>query len=315
MIKRYISAFLCVAVLFGMSACSLFGGGNKAVATVNGEEISASVYRYFLDNLKSQIGDSDTVDGMPAAEYASEKALEAAVQLYVTAQKAEDLGVEFTDEMQTQLDSQISDMKTQAGSQEKYLESLEQYGLDEETYNLLLKYTLLQSAVAEKVQSEYTTEQINDFYNNDMVNVQLIQLKTVDANNQPLSQSEIESKKKLAEELSDRIKAGENFADLKAQYNEDLANTDLGYMVSKYSNFSQPFIDAAMSLEVDGVSDVIELSEGFYIIKRYNHVDNSEMFTSAQTDILSCMYSRDVELWTQAAVVEYNEDAIDAVEY
>ena len=314
-IKRYISALLCFALMFALCSCSIVGNGNSAVATVNGEEISASVYRYFLSNLKSQIGDAETVDGRPASEYASEKALEAAVQLYVTAQKAQELGVEFTQDMQKQLDTQISDLKTQAGSQEKYLESLEQYGLDEQTYTLLLKYTLIQGVVTEKVQSEYTIEQINDFYNNDMVNVQQILLKTTDDNNQPLSDSEIADKKALAEELLERINNGENFSDLKAQYNEDLANTELGYMVSEYSNFVEPFIKASMKLEVGQVSDIVESSYGYHIIKRYNHVDNSEMFTSAQTDILSCMFQRDVQLWTQAATVEYNDDVISSVEY
>lgn len=313
MIKRYISIFISIVLLLSLCACSF--GSNKAVAVVNDEKISSSVYQYFLSNLKSQIGDAQTVDGQPAAQYASQLALDAAVKLYVTAQKAESFGIDFTDDMQKQLDDQISALKIQAGSDEKYSEFLSQYGLDEDDYELLLKYTLIQDAVKEKVTSEYTSAAINEFYNSEMVNVQNILFKTVDDANVPLGEDVVKEKKALAEKVLTRINNGESFSALKSQYNEDIANTELGYMVSEYSNFVEPFINASVALEVGQVSEIVESTYGYHIIKRFNHVDNGEMFTSAQTDILSCLFERDVELWTQGSEIEYFNDVIESIEY
>ena len=311
--KRVVSCLISLVLLISLCACSF--GSDKPVAVVNGEKISSSVYQYFLYNLKAQIGDAQTVDGMPAAEYASKLALDAAVKLYVTAQKADSLDITFTDDMQKQLDEQISTFKLQAGSDEKYVEALSQYGLAEKDYELLLKYTILQDSVKEKVTSEYSAEQINDFYNNEMVNVQNILFKTVDDANMPLAEDVIKEKKALAETVLGRINSGESFAALKSQYNEDIANTELGYMVSQHSNFVEPFIKASMALEVGNVSEIVESTYGYHIIKRFNHVDNGEMFTSAQTDILSCLFERDVNLWTQASEIEYFDDVIDSIEY
>jgi len=311
--KRVVSCLISLVLLISLCACSF--GGDKPVAVVNGEKISSSVYQYFLYNLKAQIGGAQTVDGMPAAEYASKLALDAAVKLYVTAQKADSLDITFTDDMQKQLDEQISTFKLQAGSDEKYVEALSQYGLAEKDYELLLKYTILQDSVKEKVTSEYSAEEINDFYNNEMVNVQNILFKTVDDANMPLAEDVIKEKKALAETVLGRINSGESFAALKSQYNEDIANTELGYMVSQHSNFVEPFIKASMALEVDNVSEIVESTYGYHIIKRFNHVDNGEMFTSAQTDILSCLFERDVNLWTQASEIEYFDDVIDSIEY
>ena len=114
--KRVVSCLISLVLLISLCACSF--GSDKPVAVVNGEKISSSVYQYFLYNLKAQIGDAQTVDGMPAAEYASKLALDAAVKLYVTAQKADSLDITFTDDMQKQLDEQISTFKLQAGSDE-----------------------------------------------------------------------------------------------------------------------------------------------------------------------------------------------------
>ncbi len=312
--KRIALIILGLLMLVSLCACS-FGGNDKAVAVVNGEEISASVYQYFLSNLKSQIGDAQMVDGKPAAEYASDLALEAAVKLYVTAQKADSYDIEFTDDMKKQLDEQIDAFKLQAGSDDKYIEALSLYGLTEEDYKLLLKYTLMQDAVKEKVTAEYSSQQINEFYNDEMVNVQNVLFKTVDDANLPLGEDVIAEKKSLAESVLKRINNGESFEALKQQYNEDVANTELGYMVSQYSNYVEPFIKASMALEVGQVSDIVESTYGYHIVKRFNHVDNSEMFTSAQTDILSCLFERDVELWTQGSDIEYFYDVIESIEY
>ena len=131
----------------------------------------------------------------------------------------------------------------------------------------------------------------------------------------PLPDDAIARKKAIAQQVWDKIMAGESFADLKAQYNEDKDNTEVGYMVSKYSAWAQPFIEASLALEVDGVSGVVESSYGYHIIQRFNHVDNSDMFTSFQSDIVSCMFRRDVGLWMKSADVEYNDDVIKSVKY
>ncbi len=86
-----------------------------------------------------------------------------------------------------------------------------------------------------------------------------------------------EKAKKLADEVLEKVKAGEDFYKLIAEYNLDpgMALTDsdditsiTGYYITKDYSFVQEYIDGAFALKEGETSDLVETSYGYHIIKR-----------------------------------------------
>lgn len=83
------------------------------------------------------------------------------------------------------------------------------------------------------------------------------------------TQKSKEEAKKKAGDVLNRIKKGEDFAELAKKYSEDPGSVknggDLGYF--KAGMMVKPFEDAAFAMKSGGVSEVIETDFGFHIIK------------------------------------------------
>lgn len=84
--------------------------------------------------------------------------------------------------------------------------------------------------------------------------------------------------KKLADEVLQKAKDGEDFYQLIADYNydpgmalkdkDDITSID-GYCFTKDYSFVQEFLDGSFALEVDEISDIVESKDyGYHIIKR-----------------------------------------------
>ncbi|MBL8740950.1 MAG: peptidylprolyl isomerase [Myxococcales bacterium] len=76
--------------------------------------------------------------------------------------------------------------------------------------------------------------------------------------------------KKLAEEVRDKARRGDDFSALVTQYSEDSVTRDgLGSLGKfKRSEMVKEFSDAAFALAVGGVSDPVETGFGYHVIKR-----------------------------------------------
>jgi parvulin-like peptidyl-prolyl isomerase len=76
--------------------------------------------------------------------------------------------------------------------------------------------------------------------------------------------------KKLAEEVRDKARKGDDFSALVTQYSEDSVTKDgLGSLGKfKRAEMVKEFSDAAFALAVGGVSDPVETGFGYHVIKR-----------------------------------------------
>lgn len=86
-----------------------------------------------------------------------------------------------------------------------------------------------------------------------------------------------EKAKKLADEVLEKVKSGEDFYKLIDEYNLDpgmtLTDSDditsiAGYYITKDYSFVQEYIDGAFALKEGETSDLVETSYGYHIIKR-----------------------------------------------
>src|SRR5690606_29530096 len=74
----------------------------------------------------------------------------------------------------------------------------------------------------------------------------------------------------LARELQEKAASGANFEELAQEHSDDPGSAANGGSLGRFSRGQMvpEFSDAAFSLEIDGISDVVESPFGYHIIKR-----------------------------------------------
>src|SRR5437763_13727165 len=107
-----------------------------------------------------------------------------------------------------------------------------------------------------------------------MVRASHILIATSDpATGTEMSESEKKAKRKIADDLLKRAKAGEDFAKLAKENSEDPGSKDKGGEYTFPRGQMMPeFEAAAFSLNTNQVSDVVTTPYGFHIIKLYEKI-------------------------------------------
>ncbi len=274
--------FFCVLILpllFSLTNCS--PGGDKggaegdAAAVVNGvpipmEELDQAVER--VTNQYKQFGmpfDSTKVDSL------KEQLLDTMVKTELLYQESKEAGFVLTEE---ELEDEIQTIKDQYPDEETFQKILEGQGLTNETFidqmarNLTIRDYIEDRAAkregpTEEEKEQYYEEHKEEYKHAEEVAARHILLQT-DKEAPPDS---LEKKKEKMESLLQRVKEGEDFAELAKEHSDcpsapkggDLGFFSRGMMV-------KPFEEAAFSLEVGEVSDVVKTSYGYHIIKIYD---------------------------------------------
>jgi parvulin-like peptidyl-prolyl isomerase len=128
----------------------------------------------------------------------------------------------------------------------------------------------LNISVTDAEAKDYYTNHPADFEQPEKVRLCDILLLTVNPNTgTPLPVDQQQAKRKKMDDLLKRAHSGENFTNLAAQYTEDPASKDNAGELPPVSRdqMSPELAAAAFSLTNNQVSDVIEMSYGYYIIK------------------------------------------------
>ena len=133
--KNLICAILSAAML--MTGCSFKKVDTKqTVATVNGTDISAEFYLFYLTQVKKQMNsggvedfwDTAELEGKKLIETAREKALDEVINAVIIEQKAKEQGITITKDEENWINSQVTSMSAQLGSRDKYNEWLKERG-------------------------------------------------------------------------------------------------------------------------------------------------------------------------------------------
>jgi len=167
-----------------------------------------------------------------------------------------------------ELDNILNYQYSRSGGEEKFLQILEESGIDIEfVKESIEKDLLIQNYLEEFFNSEITVseEAVQKAYQEDKTaSVRHILMLT-----QEKSDAEKQELRDKMEEILSRVKKGEDFAELAKTYSEDPGSKDNGGL---YENFSRgkmvpPFEEAAFSLPVGEISDIVETTFGYHIIK------------------------------------------------
>lgn len=293
--KRFILLFTClVLILSVLAGCSgkndSAQNADEKVVTVNGKIINSKVIDYYLYAEKLNNPDSSEEEMETAA------IKQAARHIYVS-ELCDEKEIKIDENGRQTVDSQIDSVIMQYGSKDELVKEISKYGLDYDTYYGLVENAYLEGLLKTEMTKTYSDQQRLDFFNNEMVNVQHILFMLVDENQNPLEDSVVKEKKAIAEEVLSEINNGADFLEMVSEYNEDPGLTSDGYMVSRYSNFVKPFLEASMDLEVGEVSGLVETAYGYHIIKRFDHTGNTELFEDTKDEINDCLFEKQFDEW------------------
>ena len=149
------------------------------------------------------------------------------------------------------------------------VEDLRAKAAQEATAKATLKREL-NIVVSDEDAKDFYAKNPADFEQPELAHVRHILLMTIDpATHTPLSTNTVAAKKKQAEDLLKRAKAGEDFAALAKQFSEDPGSKENGGELPEFprGQMVPEFEAAAFALAKDQVSDIVTSQFGFHIIK------------------------------------------------
>ncbi len=165
----------------------------------------------------------------------------------------------------------LNEQYQRAGGQEQFLQMLEQNGMDLENVKASIESDLLIQTYLEEFLRDLTEvneQEIQEAYQADKTaSVRHILLLT-----QGKSDAEKAEIYKQMEGILARVRKGEDFSELAKLYTEDPGSKENGGL---YEDFGRgrmvpPFEEAAFTVPVGEVSDIVETSYGYHILKIEN---------------------------------------------
>lgn len=266
--KRFIIILLCTILLV---ACSDVGSGSndsRTVLKIDGHEVTHDEYTYFYMNTLYDFTINDSnFNKIKDNQLLLDTVLSTLVRHYAVYKLADQYDIKYDSEMKKSVDEEIEYTIEVYGGEEEYYAALEENYMTGDCYRKILEINQLEIAVRAYLIDEYTSdipaddETVEEDFNVNFVRATHI---FIDKDNG----STDEENRKLAEELSNRIKNGESFDDLQKEYGQDIGiDYKNGYYLT-YGLYNQTFENTAYSLEINEISNAVESSVGFHIVKR-----------------------------------------------
>lgn len=295
------------------------------ILTIEGEEIPLDQYRFYYLRTLASVGGAESVIAMAGDQteevYTNlrDSATHSLKLSKVYRDFAAEKGVTVSDELLTELDNSIKQAKESLG-EEEFKKSLEaQYFSSEEEYRAFMQDILLQQQVLIDVYGEDILNNVKENY----VHVQhiLIPFETEQAASESTSggasasasgsestAADHSAELAKAEEVLEKAKNGDDFAALMTEYSQDPGQPEEGYTFTK-GYMVQEFEDASYALKEGEISDIVETSYGYHIIKRLpideeNIKENLLQYVDSNMDTV---LSADLQPKLDALDVQYGE--------
>ncbi len=269
--KRVLSCAL--ALVLAIACLTSCGGGNYALK-IDGKAISVAEYTQLFLQGKSHyeqyVGEIDwqseganvmltTLISECEQQFKQKVAFDNLFKEYKISLTKDDKAI-VKQQIQQTIDSH--------GSEEEFEKQLALQGHTKESYtDLILQNQLVVKLISHfslnEDGTEMTDEQAEAYLIENSPRVKHVLIK---------NEGEVDGDKRaLAEDVLAKAKAGEDFDALIAQYGEDpgmMESQPDGYILSR-GQMVPEFEEASYALEIDEISDIVETTYGYHIIKRY----------------------------------------------
>jgi foldase protein PrsA len=279
--KSTLTLALTAVIAFLSAGCG--GGGDSVPADAVARVGDTTITRAQFDQLLGQAKRSYQVQkrpfpkaGSPEYEQLKNQAVQYLVQRAQFAQEAGDLGIEVTDK---EVNDRLAQIQKQyfGGNKKRYETQLKQQGLTDVQVRDDIRAQLVSEEIFKKITTDVKVgdAEIRKYY---------------DSHKQQYGTPEqreiahiLVKKKSLADELYDRVKAGENFAALAKKYSQDPGSKNQGgkLTVSKGQTVA-PFDQTAFLMQTGQVSRPVKTEFGYHIIKALGPIKEAKTTPFAQ---------------------------------
>ena len=245
------------------------------VATVNGIDISRKDYDREVNLYKDRLARSGRPMDQEQIKVISGQILDRMIETELLYQESRKQGVQIES---TEIEAQFSDIKQRFSSEQEFASAIgkmemTEAGIRAQIERGLAINELVKTRIADNI--KISEEETRTFYDShpelfkqpEQVKASHILVKVeADAD----AEKKTAAKKKI-DQIQDRVKKGEDFATLARENSEGPSATkggDLGYF--ERGKMVKPFEEAAFALEVNQVSDVVQTSFGYHLIKVFD---------------------------------------------
>ena len=315
-----------------VTGCSGSLDPDAVVMTVGGEEVTLGVanfyarmtqaqYETYYLGMMSSNGMTMTAEDMWNQEYdgetteesTKESLLESLQNMYVISQHAEEYDVSLTEDEE----KAISDAADQFGKDntDEAKDKVSGYKKDIEKYlELVTIQTKMDSAMKEGVDEEVSDEEAAQ----KAMDYVFFSYTTTDDSGATvaLSDDEKTALKTTAENLTERVKNGEEMADVAEESSTAVQEATFD---AETSTYDADLIAAADALaEVGDVTDVIETDNGLYVAQLTSLLDRDATDTKTQEIVEERkqeQYDSLLEDWKDAADIEVDEKVWDKIDF
>ena len=298
--------------------------------TINGLDVPYDEYRYTylsLDNSYFSFGDPAFWEANPDSfpvllEYTNHYVLEA----YWGTLIARDYDVSLTDEDYAQIDEAVAQQSQGFETQEDYEQALKNAGFTED----LLRRIITEQVTNNRVYADLfadegaklapSDEEIKEDLSNDYRRVYHV-LVTFDhfsgqEGYEDATEDELKAAaKEYAEELRQQIVDGADIYEL-AQSADDpgMIDNEEGYFFT-YGTMVKEFEDAAFSLDVGELSDLVETDYGYHIVLRLEQEEYAEEnWDTVKQNVINEVFNSFVDDYLENAEIVYS-DYVDKLTY
>ncbi len=302
------------------------------VATIKGEKITTSEFKFFLGSTKTEMETSANVDrnsetalkefwntkveGMDAREYAKQKALDSAKEFKVQLIKAKEKSLELDPGDLEDVKATLNDIKNgmssnYGGAEAGEKEFKKTYGISYKQYERILKDLML---VYKYVEGELPTfdvveTEMEDYYKEspksvDTVSVRRILFATMDLTSpdaKEFTEQEKKEKKAQAEDILKKIKAGEDAEKLAVDLSDDTTvkeNKGLFKITSNTSSNVPGFQEWALDHK-PGDAEILESPYGYFVVKVEERTNYDEVKDKVKEAVQTKKYLERLENWTK----------------
>ena len=308
------------------------------IATINGENIPAEEYLFWLTMERMYYGTPSTEEDWKAFKDVS---LEIATLYQLVREKAAENGVTLTEELRAEMEADMAENLESAG-EEDLEEFLSYMRISEEGYMRMNEATYLRKALVEKMVEDgsltvaqadvdaYVDEWIeySGFYGAKHILIMTRREKADGTGYEEFSDEEKAEAYAKAEEILAEIRADgnspETFDRLMNQHSEDGRNPETGelyspegYTLAYKGEMVPEFEEAALALKEGEVSDIVTSDYGYHIIMRIP-IDREALEEEA-AGVVNADYKFNelLDQWVDEAQIETSQvyDELDAEAY
>lgn len=270
--KKVFIWILAIGFLITLSGCNKNPEG--VIAKVNGEEITEEQFNIEFESFKGlyekQLG-KDAMsqieeDGRTREEILRENILEKMIMDKIIKIETEKMDIFVSEE---ELNKKIKEYIDATGGEEEFKSYLEESDLSENFFRENLRKELLMNKHRKEIieNLSITEEQAKEYFKDNKESLVLVRVSHI------LVKTEEEGQKVL-----NRLDNGEEFSKLAEELSVDkqssIVGGDLGY-ITKGDRVSE-FEEAAFSLKVGEISEIIKTEVGYHIIKAADRKDTYE---------------------------------------